>query len=249
MSGTKAQTILFWSALALSTALGFSIAMSVFALNADLKEWLSFIGAIIGAFLAILGLVIATYIQIERQEHSAREVRDQEIQGARAILTRDLSAILESLERGSRLAASFGASSRHVSTLQFQDLNFDILLRLQRLVTLLPPQQSGYIAQLISDVQVYEARMRSAVDEAAGRSLGRARSVNALEGPLISMMLICIRVHRLFPWARREVEEMLAGQIEQEEVRSAERTLGLQTGFGVQLFELVSPMIARRTIA
>lgn len=239
--------ILFIAGLIAAGVLGFAVAMMLFRFDAKLGDWLSFVGAVLGAAATVLASLAVTYIQLKKQQQLTKELHQRELSGLKAILARDLNELLTVMEKHGRIVYALRTNG-HRDKAEVEQFDIQILTRLQKLISLLGPEESRFVVQLLREIQIYEARLRSDIDDAMGISLAPRRYSNAFEGVLHSAMSICIRAHRLFDWTRAPQERNLFGTIEVEEVRSAERALYLHKAFGDELFDRVSNRFAHATL-
>lgn len=219
----KTDSFLFLAAAIVSAVLGFSIAMMFFAPDAKLSDWLSAAGAALGAALTVMGTFVVTIAQQGKQERIAAEVRAQELRGSRAILLSDLSALIEYLKQCANLFRELAqARSREQRAVVIQPYKLDIaiLLRLQKLITLLSPREGAYIAALMSTLQIHQARTqddyRRIVQSAP---IGKLNLLFA--GTMEPTISLFIRVSRLFEYARRQTDIISFERFSDKEVSDA----------------------------
>jgi len=241
----KADALLFYSAAFFAGIFGFALAMCFFFPDAKLTDWTSFVGAFAGAAITVLGSLVVTYTQIREQEKSAENQRLHEVKGARAVLTSDLSAISVYLSQGCEALRSrsvtFGPPFGDPPALDLQ-----ILLRLQKLVTLMRDENGDFIASLMGVIQIHKARMEYVINQLTQHPMAGRRLTVLHDGVLRTTLSLAIRIDRLFPYARREVDRVAYNNFSQEEIRNATFLFDLSTLFEERVLELVATSLQNK---
>ncbi|MFN4166100.1 MAG: hypothetical protein ACK4GK_16100 [Ferrovibrio sp.] len=200
----------------------------------ELNDWLSFVGAVLGAAITVYGALFAARLQLEKQERAEHLRNERELNAARSILASDLSDIVRYLEDST---ANIVAMTAHLveqglpPNIEQPKLSSDIPLRLAKLVSVAPIDVSKEIVELLRELQIQRSRLHGEIQYFIFPNRGRRgliRGPHNLDAALESTVSLYIQVNNLFEYARRETEHVNAAQYTRETIGSIVFSLDLE---------------------
>lgn len=235
----------------IACALGFSLGavitlalvdpdLSVFGMAIQLTDWLSFFGAA----LTVAGALFVARIQIdkqaliekirhEREDKNIAAQNERELTAARALLSYDLSTIVDYLEEcATEIVHAFkvldeGADRRQ---LILPDLSIDILIRLSKIIAISANQDANKLADFLSIIQVQRARLSSEIFLFNGRPRGLRQGLSQgsynFRSTMSSMVKLYIQIEYLFDYARLDTENIPTKPYSKKLITSAYRSIG-----------------------
>lgn len=231
---SKQFDLLFIAGIVVSAILGFCLFMIVLTAGADFKDWLSFNGALIGAAVGAIGTFGATYLLISSQQKEAIAQKERELAAARALLASDLDMIIDYIHECVRTALTCTttlARGGYRNTIKMPELNFDVMLRLGRLVVLAKPNESELISKVLIDLQVLRARLFGEISRFNGIERGiQHRSTQQdhhFNSAFSSMAQVYLRCIGLFEYARFRTNTANAPSLDEAGYDTAIRQLDL----------------------
>lgn len=201
------------------------------------NSWAAFIGTLIGASMTVAAAFAVTlYQSYVRNSERKEELRRKQL-GARAILASDLSEIINYVERSAHAAMRGEEQNRlgvthHMMRVQCPELNSDVLLRLQRLAELLTGDDADQVVDMIHLHQVQHARLESVITSLNNPELrnppGLMLTENNFHTTLHATIELKLRANAMFPFARRETDNITQPPFPADDVESAFRMLGVE---------------------
>lgn len=235
-----------------SGILGFSIAMTLFLPDANLKDALEIIGAGLGASLTVLGAFAISVYQLRKQENVENAKREQNLRAAKAVLVNDLSQFCTYLDACSSsinqvaAAISRGQANPPVNIPNFPE---ESLFRFERIIALADEESAQALINFMEVAQVHRARFEDEMRHITGVGAGvvrRAVRVDNLEMAVIGTIGLYALAEHLFQYARRECSVVNTLVVTEEGIRNTIRVLGLNTDLMAGVVTPIAEMFVRR---
>jgi len=206
-------------------------------------DWLAFAGAVIAALLTVAAAAAVSFSQSYIQKKRA-------LAGARALLSADLSEIMDYLEESAfvvRSAIEHLEMGNPNQITEIPNLKADVLLRLGTLVTLADPRDSAELSKLVSNLQVQGSRLKRGHTVFAGHNRGRRRGVirssRNFDGALRTTIELYVQTENLFEYAREDNKKAERPLYDQRHIKTAINALGLESLQGAGVYERIFPKL------
>jgi hypothetical protein len=198
------------------------------------------VGALVGAMVTVGGALVVFWLRWRREDERAADDRRRRLAGARAIMSADLSTIIDYVEESSaaiRLAAAVVECDGSKEHVECPRLDTDILLRMADLVGLQDRSDNAdQIVDLLQIFQVHHARMSGGIDDLNNperRRPGLIMSARSFDICIDTVVEFFLRANRMFGYARREKGEIAPPPFDEDEINSAIRSLNIRRNWPV----------------
>ena len=222
----------------LSMMIGYPLITSNGSLVSLMSTWHSW-QTLNAAMIAFVASIIAVYAV--RYQDNANRKRKQN--AAKALLPNALSELREYLESLSLLLIDLNEKLRAAESDIYIDQDIPSIPDwvnevLKECVEYSDSQESSYITKLLSYLQVAKARIKG-LRKPDNPKHTILISVNTIENRMLDLLIVTVKVHRLFPYAR-ENKDLYLGEITKEELITALTNLHCNEGNFPSIFDRVN---------
>ncbi len=223
--------------------ISFGIGVSAFVFLESIKDWQTIIAGIMSIVAAIMTVTVIIYQtrssvsgireQIALQKSLEDEVRKRKQLSCRAILPYDLSEIVTFCKSYSEFISQIAADARDGMPKIPPNFNDEriperVIANMQYAVEHFEADVADACAQILSEYQLFMARMRKSIKPLVDRRAYPASSLyveNQIESALVCIVMMQILCNKLFPFSRRD-DETVRKEIIGDEVNNAIINLG-----------------------
>lgn len=222
--------------------------------NYDVKpsDWFSFLGALLGAALTIIGAVFISIYQHKKQmqiahmeaalaEEHADKQRNRIVLANRAVMALDLSAIMQYLADCAEVIISrieYARGQRDTYLRDCPRIEMDTLLRLTKFMEAEPPGDLTVIIKVLNNIQIQSARMQSyvkqGVQNVSNNPDGRRYALLGNERVIAITLCIYMQATTLFSYARLEENEIPRSVFDGSNLHAAINILGFSAFYNSQ---------------
>lgn len=220
----------------------FGILMGI-ALGAAYASYINFavlpieIVAFLGSLFGAAGAIVGAWFVADHQLKMQAELRNAELKrrrlGALSLLAMDLSSVLRSLESAAnalRRVARYKEGADVDDLFEpATDIELEVVLRLERLVGLLEPEDADKIVDLIHVLQIFTTRFEDINDALKAQSYIQLDQIMSGRELTAARALLgaYVRAEAMFPFTRRETVNIEGHPFSDKFVYSGVRTLRL----------------------